>query len=107
MSEQRRFHITSASPATTTVIAKNVFVTQVSWTCSDAGTTWKPIIQNKQTPPMILALGKTLDATDVGIPKIASFKDDPILMENGIDILLGGGTPGVLDIWINYRPVQP
>src|SRR5262245_34790923 len=107
MSDQRRFHITNASPATTEVIKKHVFVTQVSTMCSDAGTNWKPSIQSRGSPPMILGLGSTQTLNTTGLANVASFKDDPVFMENGIDILKGSGTPGVIDIWINFRPANP
>jgi hypothetical protein len=99
--EQRRVHLTGNTTAV--VVAKNAYLAQAVFCCSDAGTNWVVRLQSKGVPPMILALSAK-QATADGAPIILKFDEEPLFMEGGIDIKGVSGTAGVVDAWINFIP---
>jgi len=97
---QKQFRINTN--ATTPAAEDSVMLSQLVLLCSNAGTGWQLTIQDR-TPaadggPRIIFFASTQTVRPDGSPLIIRF-EDPIIMKNGIDIVSGPGTPGVVDIW--------
>ena len=99
----KKLHITTN--ATTTVIDKSVYLTRVIIAMVNTGTTWTIGITDRGSPATYVVPpvepDKAVDATGR-----AWAPEQPILMENGINVVSAGGTPGNANIWIWYK-TQP
>lgn len=88
-------HITTKT--TTTPVAVTAVLHTVVINCSGAGTAWTITIQSKEDTPKILYVATlTVGTTTISLPV-------GIKMTSGIDIVTGGTTAGVADVWMTYR----
>ena len=99
MITEARKRITTA--ATTTVTSTRCLISQVVISCASAGTTFKLKIQDKATPsPFVLIPEFTLIVPTDGMPNVdLLWKDFPVSMDGGIDIITTG-TPGEVSVWL-------
>ena len=89
-------HITTKT--TTTPTSSTAYVSAIAICVTDAGTTETLVIKNKEgTPKTIYTAGTAVAAGNTYI----SFPE-PIIMTSGIDIVTGGTTAGVVDVFITY-----
>lgn len=87
---------------TTTIISASAYISTIVISCSNAGTGWTCLIQNKEATPKILIPNFTLSAATTGTPILLQFIE-PVLMTDGVDIITDGVTAGVIDIFMTYR----
>lgn len=90
-------HLTSK--ATTNVISSTVYLMNLVVCVSDNGTAMSVTVQNKESPPkkVYFVQISTLGVSQPFTPEV------PILMTDGIDIVIGGTTAGVVDIFMTYQ----
>ncbi len=94
-------HKRITSKTTTTFQTGTVVLYQLVFFVSNAGTAWTLTIQDKSIAPAILLTG-TLALPSDGLPVILKF-DQPLRMEGGIDVVTGGSTAGVIDVWLSMQ----
>lgn len=90
-----------STSVTTNVATQSSLIFQIIIACSNAGTGWTLTIQDEATPaPFVLIPAFTLTVPTNGIPINSLLNlQEPLLMENGMDIITAG-TPGVVSIWM-------
>ena len=88
-------HITTSTTVTPT--ATTAYLNSIVITTTTAGTTWALKIQDKGGTPKAIYNIAAVAVGTVTIPL-----QGPLLMTGGIDIITTGGTPGVLDVFLNY-----
>ena len=94
--KSRGFHITNK--ATLQIETTNAELSSIYLCCSNAGTAWSFAIQDGSVGPKIILDLPTLTAFSNAIYE---FKDR-VRMESGINIVTGGTTAGVIDVWVTW-----
>ncbi len=89
------------SNTTTTIVASTAYLSTLVISCSNIGTLWTIVIQNKEGTPKILIPNFILTIPTTGLPIILQFAE-PILMTDGIDIITTGSLAGVVDVFATY-----
>lgn len=97
-SKQLRIRITNN--ATNTVINRTCAVKQVYISVADASSSWKLKIQDRGSPAFVLVPEVTLAAQDLADWRVQGY-DEALTMQDGIDVVTTGGTPGEVALWIN------
>lgn len=96
----KEYHITAKE--TNTLASQNLRLYSLVYNVSNAGTAWTITVQDKQGTPSLLLSAVAL-ATNSGNPTIVAIPPPGILMTGGVDIITGGTTAGVMDLWACYR----
>ena len=88
-------HITTNT--TTTPTAATAYISTIAICVTNAGTTWTLNIQDKGGTPKIIYTSAAVAIGNTYIQFPA-----PVLFTSGIDIVTGGTTAGVMDVFITY-----
>lgn len=97
-----KHHARITDKSTTTIASQSRVLRRIIVVCSNAGTSWTLRIQDKAGSPAIALPSLTLAVPSDGKPLVVEFEQPGILMEGGIEIVTGGTTAGVVDVWIVY-----
>lgn len=87
--------------STTTVLSATCLISQIVISCAVSGTTWTIKIQDKSTSPFVLVPPFTLSVPTDGYPNVIINFEQPIRMDDGVDIVTatGAGTREV-SVWL-------
>jgi hypothetical protein len=85
---------------TTTVFASTCYVSSIVATVASIASGTTLTIQNREATPKGMYLAGT--ATQSFLPPLALTDAAPIIATNGIDIVMAGSTPAVVDVFITY-----
>lgn len=100
-SDLKTFHATRTDKATQS-ISGTIYITEIYYFVSSAGTSWTLQFKDKGTTPANLSSAIAITATTGGPVPILNAAE-PIVATGGLDMITGGTTAGSLEIWVTYH----